>query len=81
MLAQRSFQEAPEKFLFRGRAEDYARASMYLQAVVNDRNIRGLIDVYQRMDAEQIGLHAAIEKETGWSLKLLEEKAQKAAGL
>jgi hypothetical protein len=81
MLAQRSFQVAPEKFFFRGRAEDYARASMYLQAVVNDRNIRGLIDVYQRMDAEQIGLRAAIEKETGWSLKLLEEKAQKAAGL
>jgi len=81
MLAQRSFQAAPEKFFFRGRAEDYARASMYLQAVVNDRNIRGLIDVYKRMDSEQIGLLAAIEKETGWSLKLLEEKAQKAAGL
>jgi len=79
-LARKSFQAMPDNFIFRGRAEDYARASMYLQAIVNDRSIKGLMAVYRRIDSGKQGLREAIYKETGWSEKMLEEKARKAAG-
>ena len=54
---------------------------MYIEAVVNDRGIKGLLKVYDRIIRGEGGVISSIEAETGWSRKQLEEKAREAAGL
>lgn len=80
-LARESFRASPDRFSFTGSAQDYARASMYIQAVVNYRGVRGLMRVYDRLKAGERSIMAAIKAETGWSDKKIESKARAAAGL
>ncbi|MCI5065597.1 hypothetical protein MRY87_07730 [bacterium] len=78
-LARESFSVSPGSFVFRGTAADYARASLYLEAVARERGIKGLLRVYDRLRSGGGALLDAIERETGWSRKDIEERARKVA--
>lgn len=80
-LARQSFHASPNNFSFQGTAQDYARASMYLEALVKERGMKGLMRVYDRVKKGEGGVLASIESETGWSRKQIEERAREAAGL
>lgn len=75
-LAQQSFQASPEQFTFDGSGQAYARASMYLEAVADERGIKGLMRVYDRLKGGEGSVLQAISDETGWSQKQLEGKAR-----
>jgi hypothetical protein len=58
-------------FTFTGTAEDYGFSSMYFQAIVANRGIRGLMRVYERMSKENLTFLPAIQREIGWDERRL----------
>lgn len=80
-LAQASFLASPDTFHFSGTGEDYARASMYLEAVVLSKGLRGLMSVYEKLQSGGSGVMSAISEETSWSEGEIEKKARSAAGM
>ena len=79
--AKRSFRDNPKNFTFQGSAEDYARASLIFHAIVEERGLAGLVEVYKVMAKEQLLLFAAVEKALGWNREQLENEVLKIAGL
>lgn len=75
--AESSYRRQPNRFTFRGTAEDYARASLTFHAVVEERGIRGLMEVYEAMQQKKIPLRKAIEEVTYWSEQELHERERK----
>lgn len=79
-LARQGFNRNPDLLQFSGGAEDYARASMIFHAIVERRNVSGLVDVYQGMLQSNVGFFDAIEKTLGWDMKRLAKEVQRVVG-
>lgn len=52
---------------FRGGAEDYARAGAIFSAIVARRGVRGILDLYTTMRANDLDLLPGIENRLGWN--------------
>lgn len=51
---------------FSGSSEDYAKASMYFNAIVERRGVKGLMDVYEVMTESKMDFFPAVQAELGW---------------
>jgi len=76
-IAREWYKRSNGPFTFSGTAYDYARASLYFHAVTKRRGVRGLMQTYELMLKDRIGLVPAIQKRTGWSDKRLAKEMQK----
>ncbi|MGI6523673.1 MAG: hypothetical protein ACOX2O_00025 [Bdellovibrionota bacterium] len=76
-LAKRSIAQSPNEFRFSGSAEDYARASLYFQAVVSRRGVKGLMDVYDTMLSSGVDFLSALKSRMYWSDKKLKEETER----
>lgn len=62
---------------FNGSIQHYARASMYFNAIVARRGVAALMDVYEVMARDGIGLFQAVEKAISWNRATLEREVRK----
>ncbi len=79
--AKLSFRQNPKNFSFQGTAEDYARASLIFHAIVEERGMSGLVEVYKVMAKERLMLFPAVEKALGWNQEQLQTEVLKLVGL
>lgn len=75
-LAKKSIDQNPNRFIFRGSAYDYARASLYYHAVVNRGSIGHLMDIYD-YQVQGIDFFSAVGKRMGWSQSRHDEEVAK----
>ena len=78
-LARSSFRNQPTNWVFMGSAEDYARASMYFNAIVSRHGVAGLVDVYQTMQKTGLAFFPAVQQQFGWDQKKFDQEAQRVA--
>lgn len=69
-----------ENFSFAGGAEDYARASLYFDAIVERGGVYSLMEIYETMREEKLGFFASIQKRLGWDKRQLEREVLRIAG-
>lgn len=72
--AKYAVKQNPGSFHFDGSALSYARASMYMAAIVDRRGIRGLMDVYRVMGEQHLSFSDAVEKKLLWKRAQLEKE-------
>ncbi len=75
-LAIKSIYYSPNNFVFEGSAGDYARASMYYQAIVNRGSLAHLMDIYDYQKEGQ-SFFTAINNRMSWSEQRLEQEIRK----
>ena len=75
--ARQSYAHYSGPLVFRGSALDYARASMYFNAVVERRRVRGLMEVYDLIRNENLSFFAAVEQRHRWDMPKLEGEVQR----
>lgn len=79
-LAIKSVRYSPDRFVFKGTAEDYARASAYYQAVVTRGSLAHLMDIYDYQKAGQ-NFFTAINNRMSWSEQRLTQEVNKYLGI
>jgi|GEM_PF-920768 len=72
--AKSAIHMSPDKFVFQGTGEDYARASMYFSAIVEKCGVNGLLKVYDTMKSQNLDFFPAIEKTLYWNQKRLDQE-------
>lgn len=72
--ARYAIQKSPDRFVFGGSFEDYARASMYFGAASEQRGIQGIMEVYQLINSKGLDFIPAILQVTSWDEKRLERE-------
>lgn len=75
--ARRSFALYPVNYTFGGSSGDYARASMYFHAVTDVKRSRGLMEVYNLMETNNLSYFEAVEKRYGWSRDDMDRRIKK----
>jgi len=66
--------------VFRGGADDYARAGAIFSAIVGRRGVRGVIDVYSVMRRNDLDLLPGIESRLGWDEAHLADEVARVVG-
>ena len=76
-LAKKSLARSPEKFYFRGSAEDYARASFFFHTLVKRQGLNSVAKIYANMKKNKLDFFPAIENDYGWSRARLDQEVAK----
>ena len=77
-LARRAVERSPNAFVFRGSAEDYARAALFFRAVAGRRGAGGVVEIYETMERENLNFVPALMKRMGWGDRKLGEELTRA---
>jgi hypothetical protein len=65
---------------FIGDSDSYVTAALPFYAVVDKKRVFGLMEIYRQMQMEGLSFSAAIQKESGWSSKKLNEEVLSVIG-
>ncbi len=79
-LAIKAIYNSPDRFVFEGSAGDYARASMFYQAVVSRGSLAHLMDIYDYQKSGQ-SFFQAINSRMSWSEQSLVQEVNKYLGI
>lgn len=74
-LARQSLMTNPGFSSFQGSGADYARASMFFNAIVKKRGLSALSRVYEQIGTQGLGFFPAVERELGWNPARLHSEA------
>ena len=73
--ARISVQNRPGTFVFTPDWYGYSRASLYFRAIADRKGVRGIMEVYESMRANQLNFFPAVEKEMSWNRERFEKEA------
>lgn len=74
--AQKAIQKSPQ-FVFRGTEGDYARSSMYFEAIVKKSGVNGLMRAYKKIATQGLPFFSAAKKELHLTKAKLDVEIQK----
>ncbi|MBN8549488.1 MAG: hypothetical protein J0M12_09250 [Deltaproteobacteria bacterium] len=77
--AQASLRQSPNVFSFSGSLEDYARASLFFEAIQSRRGVRGIVEVYSTMVSDSLPFPAAVQKRLGWDAGRMQSEVARVA--
>lgn len=75
-MAIKSISASPNGFTFQGTgsAEDYSRASMYFNVIVDKKGLAGLMKVYETIRTKNLDFFSAIEATHGWDRAKMDQE-------